>query len=253
MYPVLFSIGTWEVRSAPFFLVLGILFGLLVGQREAKRVGYSNRDVFIFAALAVPVTLLLGTINSYIFDRIIYWEYTISFNLFQNGLTSFGVILSAFFVSWMQSLLIKKTVAKGLDVIALVLPLILAIYRIGCLLNGCCYGRPTQGFWGLFLPGSFGEWAYRYPTQIMYMVLDWAIFGFLWWRRTRTEFEGSQTLVFFLLFSSGRFLIDSFRDLPVVALGLSLHQLVSLCILLVTLTILLIRSISLHQKQKYRQ
>lgn len=37
-----------------------------------------------------------------------------------------------------------------------------AIGRIGCFLAGCCYGKPTEWWWGVFL-----HEAYRHPTQIL--------------------------------------------------------------------------------------
>jgi phosphatidylglycerol---prolipoprotein diacylglyceryl transferase len=224
MYPILFTVGGWNIPSSPFFLALGLLMGIWVGGKESRRVGLSRRDIFLFVLIAIPVALILGVVNDYVFRLIIYRDYIIHFDIIRSGLVSFGVVLGAFFISWLQSLISRLPPAKGMDVIALVLPLILAVYRIGCLMNGCCYGRETDGLLGMYLPGDFSEWAYRYPTQIMLMVFDWALFGFLWWRRTRREFEGSQTFAFLLIYSVGRFVIDSFRDLPPVALGLSVHQ-----------------------------
>ena len=43
-------------------------------------------------------------------------------------------------------------------------------------------GSPLRDFWGVFLPGRFGEWAQRYPTQVLYMLMDLAIFAVLYWR-----------------------------------------------------------------------
>lgn len=241
MYPILFRIDVLVVSASSVFLVLGILAGFLVGWKESKRVGFSNRDVFLFAALAIPVALFLGILNGYVFRLILYRDSPVQFELFQSGMVSFGVVLGMFTVSWLQSRLSKLPPAKGLDMIALVLPLILAIFRIGCLLNGCCYGRETDGFLGLYLPGDFSEWAYRYPTQIMLMVFDWALFAFLWMRRRHREFDGSQAFAFLLIYPAGRLVIDSFRDLPPVAFGLSIHQLTAIAMFLVTLTVLLLR------------
>jgi phosphatidylglycerol:prolipoprotein diacylglycerol transferase len=132
-------------------------------------------------------------------------------------------------------------VGTSLDLISLVLPLILAVYRIGCLLNGCCYGAETDSFAGLFLPGKFGEWAFRYPTQIMLMLFDVVLFGWLWrmWKRKPTP--GDLTLTFLVSYSAGRLVIDAFRDLPAVLGPLSFHQLVALAILAVSVVVALKR------------
>lgn len=47
------------------------------------------------------------------------------------------------------------------------LPLGQALGRLGCLARGCCYGRPTDSFLGLYLPDNQGHWAVRYPTQLL--------------------------------------------------------------------------------------
>ncbi|KAF0109116.1 MAG: phosphatidylglycerol:prolipoprotein diacylglycerol transferase [Anaerolineaceae bacterium] len=235
MYPVLFTIGAWEVKAPYVFTTLGILLGVLVGWREARRAGFSTRHILTFAAAAIPAALLLGVVNGILFRLLLRWDVLGLHEFFTTGLVSFGAVLGALLTGWIFARLRKQSAETALDVIALSLPLILGVYRIGCLLNGCCYGVRTDGFWGVFLPGRFGEWANRYPTQIMYMLLDFAIFGFLWWRRAHKPVPGSQTVIFLLLFSAGRLLIDSLRDLPRVFLGMNFHQLVSLVILLAAL------------------
>jgi phosphatidylglycerol:prolipoprotein diacylglycerol transferase len=39
--------------------------------------------------------------------------------------------------------------------------------RLGCLLHGCCCGRPSEGRLALWLPDSQGIWRRRVPTQIL--------------------------------------------------------------------------------------
>lgn len=45
-----------------------------------------------------------------------------------------------------------------------------AIGRIGCFLAGCCYGKPTESFFGVFMHDH-----YRYPTQLIESVGLFAI------------------------------------------------------------------------------
>ena len=139
---------------------------------------------------------------------------------------------------WVFARLYKNPVKQTLDWISLVLPLMLGVTRIGCLLNGCCYGRRTEGFGGMYLPGRYGNWDYIYPTQIFLMLLDFGLFAWLWKRKDCHPAEGSQTIWFLVVFSTGRFLIDGLRDLPPVLGGLNIHQWASLMILLTTLMIL---------------
>jgi phosphatidylglycerol:prolipoprotein diacylglycerol transferase len=56
------------------------------------------------------------------------------------------------------------------------LPLGHAIGRLGCLARGCCYGRPTTSWIGLYLPDIWGDWAVRYPTQLLSAAANLLIF-----------------------------------------------------------------------------
>jgi phosphatidylglycerol:prolipoprotein diacylglycerol transferase len=133
----------------------------------------------------------------------------------------------------------REPAGRGADPVALALPLILGITRIGCLLNGCCFGREAQGFGTVFLPGRFGVWADRYPTQPVLMVFDFLLFAWLWMRRTTIPYEGYLTVSFLLWFSFGRLVIDGLRDLPAQFLGMSFQQLAAaltfLCVAVVAL------------------
>ncbi len=253
MYPILFTIGTWEVRASLVFTLLGILLGLWVGRREARRAGFTDGDIFSFFLIAVLVALGMGFANGFLFRLVRHWGFVGLDDFFSGGLVSFGAVLGALLTGWTLARVRRQSSGQTLDVIALALALILAVYRIGCLLNGCCYGLETGWFWGLLLPGRFGEWAPRHPTQIMYILLDFAIFGYLYWRRRQPPPPGSQVLAFLFLFSLGRVLIDSLRDLPPFVGALNFHQLVALIFLAATSGVwLLRRMIPAYQNRKAR-
>lgn len=39
--------------------------------------------------------------------------------------------------------------------------------RVGCAMNGCCAGRPTDGPLGVWMPDVHGVWARRYPAPLL--------------------------------------------------------------------------------------
>ena len=49
--------------------------------------------------------------------------------------------------------------------------------RVGCLLNGCCSGRRTDGRFGLRLPDNQGRWQRRYPVQLFELVGSLLLLG----------------------------------------------------------------------------
>lgn len=219
--------------------MLALIVGFFVGRYEIRRREISDKAFYTYWVLAVPIALLLAAVNSAIFyDRL--------FNIFANpseftsiGLVSFGAVIGTLGLGVILARIFKISTGQILDVISITLPLILGIYRIGCILNGCCYGLETTGFFGVYLPNLSGQWADRYPTQIMLLVFDFSLFSFLWKWRLKEPLEGKTTLVFLLSFSIFRLVLDNFRELPPVNDWLNILQLGSLTILLLTLYVLI--------------
>lgn len=234
MIPILFTLGEFEVSSSVFFLILGVLAGLGVGWVEARRGGAADRLFHGFWVSAVPLALLLAALNGWFFEVGIAEGLRSIARADYAGLVSFGAVLGLLLWGFVYSKLTKLQVGAVLDTIAVVLPVVLGVYRIGCMLAGCCHGLETDGLLGVYLPGRGGVWANRYPTQFMLMLFDFALFGWLWSRRKRKLFEGQQVLLFLFAHSLGRLIIDALRDLPRVLGPFSLHQLTSIAILLIT-------------------
>jgi len=145
----------------------------------------------------------------------------------QGGLTFYGALLFAIpGALWYCR-------RKRLDFLAvgdLVAPYLLvgqAIGRVGCFLEGCCYGAPTAGPLGVRFPGHALA---RHPTQLYEAAADLALAGLLLFvigRRTRGRGE---TLGWMLaLYGGARALIELWRDDPRGGLGpLSTSQLLAI-------------------------
>jgi len=238
MYPILFNLFGINIYASPVFLTLAIIVGIYVGRREADRRGVRRSDFTIYCVTIIPIALLFGVLNGMFFyggPKFLLEALSDPQELLSNGLVSFGVVIVMFAWGFILAKIRKQPIAPTLESIALMLPLILGIYRIGCILNGCCYGEETTSALGLYLPNAYGEWAERYPTQIMFMLFDFALFAFLWDRRLKKTSPGSAVVIFLLSFSTFRLVVDGLRELPKALVGFNLHQLASISILLVTL------------------
>ena len=107
------------------------------------------------------------------------------------------------------------------DLFALALPAGEAVGRIGCHLNGCCYGERCDAPWAILQHG-----AKRYPAQLLSAATAAAIFGFLLWlsgRRERLR-EGDLFRVYLLLFGTTRFGLEFVRWRESLVMGLSPMQ-----------------------------
>jgi len=126
--------------------------------------------------------------------------------------------------------------------------------RQGCFAAGCCWGKPTSLPWGV----KFSELgheitgvpidAHLHPTQLYESFSMLIVFGFLLWLHKRKRFSGQVILLYVLLYSIIRFLIEFVRDDPrgdilglTTLTGLSTSQIISIIVGVAALIVLVVR------------
>ena len=115
------------------------------------------------------------------------------------------------------------------DWIAPYLALCHAIGRIGCLLVGDDYGKPTDLPWGIAFPNGLPPTLVPvHPTQIYESLAYFMIFLYLYKNRFIKQYSGIQISKYFIFVGISRFLIEFIRVNPKYAIGLSGAQLISL-------------------------
>jgi phosphatidylglycerol:prolipoprotein diacylglycerol transferase len=104
---------------------------------------------------------------------------------------------------------------KTLDALTVGLALGQMFGRVGCLLGGCCFGRPTGGAFGVRLYGANVPPSLRgvplHPTQLYEAVGMLVLFCGLLWLHRRRAFDGQVFLVFFIAYPVLRSFIEFFR------------------------------------------
>jgi phosphatidylglycerol:prolipoprotein diacylglycerol transferase len=119
-----------------------------------------------------------------------------------------------------------------------------AITRIGCFLNGCCYGHITDLPWGVVYPAIDGF--HRNPTQLYASLAALIIFFIIRYLKKYKYFHGYIFLYFIIFYGVYRFLVEYFRVSTAVLWGLSQAQIASL-IFIISGALLL-----LYQKYRYK-
>jgi phosphatidylglycerol:prolipoprotein diacylglycerol transferase len=162
VHPVLFRIpGTHlTVYSYGLMLVLGFLAAVWVIKHLSR--GFSpNRDVVVNAALWALVAGLIGARAFYVLHHLREFtgNWTAVYTVWRGGLELLGGALLAILVILLYIRRYRLPARKYMDVVAIGLFVALAIGRIGCFLNGCCFGRPTSLPWGVRFP--YGSLAYE--------------------------------------------------------------------------------------------
>jgi len=137
-----------------------------------------------------------------------------------NGVTLLGIIAGggiagALFLRWR-----RIPVGATLDLGVVPIPLGLAIGRLGCMIEGCCYGKPTDSWLGVALPGVCGLVQKRFPAQAIASGMNLAVFfalvalDHLAVRRGRLA-PGSLVWAFIALHFGQRFILEWIRGTSV--------------------------------------
>lgn len=135
-------------------------------------------------------------------------------DLWSGGLSFHGGVIGGFVALWLYARHQGYRLTLLCDLFAMNIPLAYGFARIGCFLNGCCHGSPTDLPWAVvFPPGGActlpGE--HLHPTQLYATLLSWCIFGILVWLRPRMRREGHLLLAFLMLYSVMRFGLEFTR------------------------------------------
>ena len=239
MWPKIGPVSTYGV-----LYLLGIILHFLIGRRLARRLGLRRR-VWIVAGLCYMVGMTAGAKFLYHarqleFDPMVVFS---AKHYVQGGL--WGGLLAYMLLAIPLTLLLARNRRAGLDLVALSVPIPWAMAKLGCLLNGCCYGKPSSLPWGIVFPeGIKGTPAGvpLHPTQIyeiIIMVLLVLVFKLLRSERWR----GTMLLWFVGIYGFGRAATDMFRgdaDRYVYVGPITLTQLICIAAAVVSIGILLL-------------
>lgn len=235
MQPILLRLGPLSLGSYGFMLALSFLLGILLASRRASARGI-HPDVMLDIALLAVVTSILGARALHVLfhpEQIASWRDAVA--LSGGGLSMYGGVLAAMGTSWLYSRWRRVRFLALADVAAPSLALGLAVTRIGCFLNGCCYGRPTTGPLAVSFPAgshaarAFGD-AALHPTQLYSSATGFAILVALLAFERRRRGEGQVFGLFLVLDAIGRFTLDFVRSYDASAYvlrGLTVHQLIT--------------------------
>jgi phosphatidylglycerol:prolipoprotein diacylglycerol transferase len=254
--PVAFTIGSISVRWYGIFVTLAVitvvLWTLLAAKRGAK---VSYETVINAAIVGIPsgiiISRLLHVIDNIVIAKL-HPELALSGAVIDyaqhpgqiiggSGLTIYGAVLGAALGIWVFSLFKKLPYGYLADVIAPGIILAQAVGRVGCTINGCCYGIETNLPWAVVYthPESFAPLGVPvHPTQIYEVVYNLIVFGVLLLLRGRFRPNGSLFLIYLTLYALWRLGIDFIREGNPFLLGLHEAQVISIIVLIITITLL---------------
>ncbi len=281
MLPTLLKIGPVTLHSYGLMIALGFLAALYGVQRDAEKRGIDPQAIQNMAFWA----LLAGIAGTRVLHIIMFpsgysWTDPIGWlAIWRGGLVFQGALPLSIAYVYFGCRQYKVPFWGVVDCAIPYLPMAHAAGRVGCLLNGCCYGARTSLPWGIRfprVPWNFAEpatgspayidhcerysglsmthdhWSYAvHPTQIYGIIGLLALCGILlYWRNKHLPFDGFTMPAYLMLYAVGRFFIEFLRGdhNPTVFGSISQQQLFCFVYLAFGVTLFLIlRQYALHK------
>jgi phosphatidylglycerol---prolipoprotein diacylglyceryl transferase len=200
------------------------LFARDAGKYIAPKVGITYQQGFQKAfdlGVYVIVCSLLGARIFYVLENHSEFEnghWMDAVKIWQGGLVFYGGLFGAIAVSWFWIRVEKWPFSYTFDLVAPYILLGHAVGRVGCFLNGCCYGNVSDVHQGIFdlahgwiFPGGEDQLPHL-PTQLWELIGDLALFFLLLWvRRWTIRYTWLTISLYGLTYGLLRFIIEIWR------------------------------------------
>jgi phosphatidylglycerol:prolipoprotein diacylglycerol transferase len=251
--PVAFTIGSISIRWYGIFITLAIVWIViwLVWQMK-KGANLTYDTIFTAALVGIPSGVIISRLL-HVLDNIVIAklhpeiggviDYTqdpgriIGFE----GLTAYGAVLGAALGIWIYCRVAKVNMGYLSHVTAPAIISAQAIGRIGCTLNGCCYGIACNLPWCVEYTnpnsGAFGA-GVVHPTQIYELIYNLIVFGVPWKLMGKIRPDGSLFLIYLALYSAYRVGMDFLRPGDPFLFGLHQAQVIGIIVLIITVPVL---------------
>jgi phosphatidylglycerol:prolipoprotein diacylglycerol transferase len=238
LQPVLFTIGKISIFSWGLMLAIAAIVAMVGIGRLFDREGY-ERDMVLDLVMLCIIFGIIGARIAYVLT----YEWTafladplLPFRLQEGGIRGMawygglvgGAIPFVLYV-WRKNLSFWKIA----DMFAPYLALGYALVRIGCFLNGCCYGNVTDSACGVVFPAV--DAYHRHPTQLYSSALNFLLFLGLLRFYPHRKFPGQIFILYVIGYCIYRFIVEFFRSNELYIGILSIGQVYTLGLLLIAI------------------
>lgn len=259
MKPEIFRIPGVDlpIHGYGLMIVIGFLLAARLASREARKRGQPD----VVYDLGV-VMLLTGLLGGRVFYYIQFYRTNFAdvpwhkfFAIWEGGLVFYGGAIGGAIGGFIFLRLKRAPIAGLLDTIAPYVPIGMGFGRIGCFMNGCCYGQICAADFplGVRFPRTSGAFDHHhrlglipeganealpvYPVQLFEAGADFVLCGLLIWFCRGAMPRGGGIPLLFALYAGERFLLELLRGdhWPVrfTSTGLTVYQNVSMILFLV--------------------
>jgi phosphatidylglycerol---prolipoprotein diacylglyceryl transferase len=221
VHPIAFHLGPITLRWYGVMIALAFLAGLVTAMRRARREQIDPEKI-----ADVTLWLMVGAIaGARVVYVMTYWREEFAnqplseiFMIQHGGLVYYGGFIGATTAAIVYLRWKKLPMLKVGDVLAPSIPLGSIFGRMGCLLNGCCYGRPTDLPWAItFTNPQAHELSGTplnvplHPTEIYDALLNLGLYILLAWLFRHKKFDGQVFATYLMGYAITRSITEAFR------------------------------------------
>ncbi len=260
--PILFQIGdhlkvTWFGLTLALGFFAAYLTWVFIGRKSGRDSNFAA-DLLLW----IMVSGILGARIAYVcanFDKFVLHPIDVLM-INQGGLIYYGGLIGGGVGMYIFARLRKVGFMSLTDFVITGVPVAHFFGRIGCFLNGCCHGSPTEGWPSVVYRFQTQPW-YRqvelglihrftrhplpiHPVQVYESIYNLALFGLMLWLYPRFRSRPGKSLgLYLILYPLGRFCFELLRgDERATFSGVSIAQSVSAVLLLIGIIVFTIAS-----------
>jgi phosphatidylglycerol:prolipoprotein diacylglycerol transferase len=237
MRPTLFSVNLFgiplEFHAYTVFLTTAFVLATVLAVRDNYR-RPQPYPVTTVGGIWVFVGALIGARLYWTLQYASWREIPRALFFWEGGLVFYGGVIGGTLAAIAYLKYCGVPFRPMADIAVPYVPLTHALARIGCFLNGCCYGAPTQMFFGVtYPPDSLPAEQYAstplHPVQLYESAGLLIIFGLLYFLRHRWDGTGATLWLYLTLYGVLRFFTEVVRgDVPHDLWGMTVSQVVAL-------------------------
>jgi phosphatidylglycerol:prolipoprotein diacylglycerol transferase len=215
VHPIAFHLGPLTVHWYGILLATAFLLGLWTAARRAPRTGIAPEKISDIG-LWLIIGAVIGARGLYIVS---YWRESFAgqpfweiFMIQRGGLVYYGGLIGASLACIIYCRRHKLALWKVADVLTPSIALGYVFGRIGCLMNGCCFGRACELPWAIRFPADHSTGGTPlHPTQIYDSLLSFALYAGLAWLYRHKKFDGQVFVTYLLCYAITRSIVEAFR------------------------------------------
>ena len=238
MRRVLFRWRGRVIYSYPAMLYLGMVLGTFAQYAAAPRAD-------LRATATVTATLILlgpALIGARLLFVVSHWRFYRQephriWRRSEGGAAMYGGLLLAVPLSLPLLAMMQIPFGAFWDVASCTILIGMVLARVGCLLNGCCVGRPTSSWMGLHLPDVHGVWRRRIPTQIIECVWGLVVLAGAIVIGERLPFAGALFFYTLAAYGAGRIVLEPTRQEQDRVFGVAVQRMISMAFVAISLAV----------------